>query len=69
MVTNGYTMSEKRKFDVFDKMVEDDLAKHENNRKETFHAVNDDLAQKTGYPAYKSYQSYKNARSRNRKRT
>lgn len=59
---------EKRKFDIFDQMVNDDLANHGNNRKETFHAVNDDLAQKTGYKPYKSYQSYKSLRSRKNKR-
>lgn len=58
---------EKRKIEVFDQMVNDDLANHGGNRKETFHAVNDDLAQKVGYKPYKSYQSYKSLRSRNRK--
>ena len=61
-------MSEQRKFDVFNQMVEDDKANHGNSIKETFHAVNDDLAHRTGYKPYKSYQSYKNARSRNRKK-
>lgn len=58
---------EKRKFDVFDQMVNDDLANHGNNMKEAFHAVNDDLAAKTGYKPYKSYNSYKSSRCRNRK--
>ena len=58
---------EKRAFDVFDKSVEEELPKHNNNRKESFHKVNDDFEQKIGFKVYKSYQAYKNARSRRNK--
>jgi hypothetical protein len=58
---------ERRKIEVIEQLIDDDLANHGNNRKETFHAVNDDLAQKTGIRPYKSYQSYKSSRCRNRK--
>lgn len=59
---------EKRKIEVFDQMVNDDLVNHGGNRKETFHAINDDLAQKTGIRPYKSYQSYKSLRCREKRK-
>lgn len=59
---------EKRIFDVFNEIVEAELPNYHNSHKETFHKVNDDLEIKYGFKPYKSYQTYKNARSRNRKR-
>lgn len=59
---------EKRIFDVFNEMVEVELPNCHNSQKETFHKVNDSFAEKNGFTPYKSYQSYKNARSRNRVR-
>ncbi len=61
--------SEKRAFDFFDKSVEEELPKHNNSLKETFHKVNDEFEARIGFKVYKSYQTYKNARSRNRKKS
>lgn len=67
-MVNSVNLMEKRKIEVIEEMINDDLANHSGNRKETFHAVNDDLAQRTGIRPYKSYQSYKSVRCRNKKR-
>ena len=58
---------ERRAFDVFNEKVDAELPNHHNSRKETFHKVNDELESQTGIRFYKSYQSYRNARSRNKK--
>jgi hypothetical protein len=60
--------SEKRLFDVFNEMVETELPNHHNSIKETFHKINDEFENKNGFKPYKSYNSYKAARSRDRKR-
>jgi hypothetical protein len=59
---------ETRLFDAFEKMVQHDLEANSGSRKQTFHQVNDDFATKVGFKPFKSYQSYRNARCRNRKK-
>lgn len=66
MVTNYYGM-EKRAIDVYDELIKEELPNHNNNRKESFHKVNDEFEQRVGFKVYKSYQAYKNARSRRNK--
>jgi len=56
-------MAEKRLFDFFDDLVEQELPTSHNSLKEAFHKVNDDMAEKMFRP-YKSYQSYKSQRCR-----
>lgn len=54
--------SERRAFDKFNKIIEDELQRDESiSLKESFYKLNDQVK------VYKSYQVYRNARSRNRK--
>lgn len=54
--------SERRAFDKFNKIIEDELQRDESiTLKESFYKLNDQVK------VYKSYQVYRNARSRNRK--
>ena len=60
--------TEKRIFDVFSERVEQELPNCHNSHKATFHKINDEFEIKTGFKPYKSYQTYKNAKSRNRRK-
>jgi len=58
-------MSENRKFTVFNQSVENELPNC-HSIKVAFHKVNDEIESKIGFKPYKSYQAYKNLRSRHR---
>jgi len=58
-------MNENRKFTAFNQSVESELPIY-HSLKVAFHKVNDEIESKVGFKPYKSYQSYKNARSRHR---
>lgn len=58
-----------KRFKVFHEKVEEELPNHHDSLKETFHKVNDEFEARIGFKVYPSYQAYKTARSRNRKRS
>lgn len=60
-------MKENRKFKLFDEAVEEEK-KTTGSLKVAYYKVSEQIESKVGFKPYTSLQSYKNARSRNRKR-
>lgn len=59
---------EQRAYDVFNKKFEEALSQHNNNHRNTFDTINDRIEKETEFRVFNSYESFKNARSRRKKK-
>lgn len=59
---------EKRAFDAFNEKFEEVLPKHNYNYREAFEEVNLSYQKKVDFLIYSNYETFKNARSRNRRK-